>query len=560
MMLTRIVFAILALCILGPVSSAVAQATEGCNACHDQEQKLKTSAHAALGCASCHPKHEQYPHPAGLKKPGCAQCHVEVAGEQARSAHGEALKKGNEAAPTCAVCHGDAHELKSTTSAEFHKSVPETCGMCHAEISQQFQASVHGAAVAKGIRDAPVCTSCHGEHSILPPTSKSSPVHRSHIPETCGQCHGNVRLSKRFGLPADRIVSFEESFHGLAAKAGSLSVANCASCHGVHNILPSSDPKSMVHSKNLPATCGRCHPGAGQRFALGPIHQVEGRGEPKAVEWARIFYLIVIPLTVGFMLLHNLGDWVRKLSQRRFRRAAAAPAAPRAEGLPPAMRVYWFERVQHGLLAVSFIVLCWTGFALKYPDQWWARPLVIWESSFPVRGTIHRIASVVMIAAALMHAVSLIANRRLREHWKELWPRRADVAEAIGNFAYNIGVLQRRPVISEHSYVEKIEYWAVVWGTVIMALTGILLWANNLALKWLPKSIIDLATTVHFYEAVLAGLSILVWHFYSVIFDPDVYPMDTAWWTGVSVKRRQGERHIASPEAVSKVEQHDSVT
>ncbi len=402
--------------------------------------------------------------------------------------------------------------------------------MCHSEIAQQFQASVHGAALAKGIREAPVCTTCHGEHSIQPPSQPESLVAPRRIPETCGQCHGDVRLARRFGLPPDRVVSFEQSFHGLAVRAGSQTVANCASCHRAHDIYPSSDPKSSVHPANLPATCGQCHPGAGRRFSLGPIHQIAGRGEARAVYWARVFYQVLIPLTIGLMLLHNLGDWVRKAA-RRFRNMTVQSGMPEVRMLP-------LERLQHALLAISFIVLVWTGFALKYPEQWWARPLVRWESVFPVRGTVHRIAAVVLMATALLHAITLVASRRLRERWRTLLPQRRDVAEGFAALAYNLGLTNRRPLLSEHSYIEKAEYWAVVWGTVVMAITGVLLWANNLVLAYLPKAVLDFAATVHFYEAVLAALAILVWHFYFVIFDPDVYPMDTAWLTGYSTRPR----------------------
>ena len=72
----------------------------------------------------------------------------------------------------------------------------------------------------------------------------------------------------------------------------------------------------------------------------------------------------------------------------------------------------------------------------------------------------------------------------------------------------------------------------------------LLLWANNLVLRFLPKSWLDVATSVHFYEAVLATLAIVVWHFYSVIFDPDVYPLNTAFLTGYSVK--QAPKHAGS--------------
>jgi hypothetical protein len=78
-----------------------------------------------------------------------------------------------------------------------------------------------------------------------------------------------------------------------------------------------------------------------------------------------------------------------------------------------------------------------------------------------------------------------------------------------------------------------------------------MLWANNIALRFLPKSWLDVATTVHFYEAVLATLAIVVWHFYSVIFDPEVYPLDTAFLTGTSVRVHE---HAEEPAEVERTE------
>jgi cytochrome b subunit of formate dehydrogenase len=507
-----------------------------CSACHEeQSKKLAAGAHVPVGCANCHPKHESYPHPEGTPKTQCASCHSTEAGDFARGIHGQERLRGNTVAPDCAVCHGDVHETSRTHTAEFRKAVPDTCGMCHSEIADQFRASVHGTAVARGDLQAAVCTDCHGEHSILPHGDRSSTVSTGRIRETCGRCHGDMRLSRRFGLPADRLTTFDASFHGLAAKAGSQSVASCASCHGYHDILPSTDAKSRVAPANLARTCGQCHEGAGSRFALGTIHAAEGRDEVAAVRVVRNFYLFLIPALIGIMLLHHGGDWIRKLAALRLSRRPrpAAPAQPSGE-----IRMFPFERLQHALLAVSFGVLVWTGFALKYPEQWWAWPLVAWESRWPVRGIVHRTAGVVLIAVAIVHLLSLILNRGLRRHWISLLPGRRDVVEGARSFSYNLGMGARRPPVSSHSYIEKLEYWAVVWGTLVMALTGVMLWANTLMLRWLPKSWLDVATSVHFYEAVLASLAILVWHFYSVIFDPEVYPMDTAWLTGVSVRRR----------------------
>jgi cytochrome b subunit of formate dehydrogenase len=519
----------------GLAPPARAADNSACSACHEQGAKLAKSAHASLACASCHLKHEAYPHPANVPKPACSQCHQSQERDYERGAHGQAVKNGNAGAPDCALCHGGAHELLSPKSAEFRQKVPETCGMCHSEVVDQFRASVHGQALAKGITQAPLCTDCHGEHSILPHTNAASPVNAGNIRQTCANCHGNVRLSRRFGLPADRVVSFDASFHGLAAKGGSETVANCASCHGVHNILPSSDPRSTINRKNLAATCGKCHEGAGQRFAIGQVHLAAGRREPPAIRWARQFYLLVIPLTIGLMLLHNAGDWVRKVLRLRIN--AAAPRRPARYDVPirPNVRMLPFERVQHALLAISFMTLVWTGFALKYPEQWWARPLLLGQGN--LRGLVHRIAAVVFVAVTLTHAISLLASRRLRNHWKELLPKTQDAREALANFVYNVGLRRVPPGRAAHSYIEKAEYWAVVWGAAVMILTGLMLWGNDFMLALFPKLWLDVATSVHFYEAVLATLAIVVWHFYTVIFDPDVYPMDTAWLTGVSVKK-----------------------
>jgi hypothetical protein len=71
-----------------------------------------------------------------------------------------------------------------------------------------------------------------------------------------------------------------------------------------------------------------------------------------------------------------------------------------------------------------------------------------------------------------------------------------------------------------------------------MAVTGIGLWGNQFMLQYWPKAVLDAFSAIHFYEAVLATLSILVWHFYFVLFDPEVYPMDPAWLTGYSVRSR----------------------
>ena len=511
------------------------KANEFCAGCHeDKGKKIAGTAHGSLACSQCHQKHEDYPHPANVAKPACASCHAQAGSDYAKGAHGQAVAKGNSGAPECGTCHNSAHEVLNPQSIDFRKAIPDTCGMCHSDISDQYKTSVHGGAIGRGELNAAVCTDCHGEHLILGKKNEASPVNSANQRETCGQCHGNVELARRFGLPADRLTTFDASFHGLAAKGGSQTVAGCASCHGIHNILPSTDRKSTVNVKNLPATCGKCHPGAGTRFALGPIHVSEAK-ESHAATWVRGFYIFVIPFTIGFMLLHNAGDWIRKAV--RFHRGGPASRAVTPSG---EVRMYPYERLSHALLASSFIVLAWTGLALKFPDHWWAAPLLLGEPNMHVRRNVHRIAAVIMMAVSFMHLFSLIFNRRLREHWLEMLPRYQDVVDGVNGMLHNLGIKNEKPSLPHHGYIEKAEYWAVVWGTIVMVATGVLLWANNWSLQFLPKWVLDVCTSVHWYEAILASLAIVVWHFYSVIFDPDVYPLDTAWLTGVSPRRRAG--------------------
>ncbi len=518
-----------ALALWFPLCAAAADpptpAPQDCASCHTAAKK-PAGIHAGIACTDCHAGRERVPHPDTGKTLGCAQCHSRQSSEHAVGVHGQALRRGNPAAPTCDTCHGNAHETRLAESAAFRAAIPDTCGMCHSDIAAQFRTSVHAAALRRGFLQAPVCTDCHGEHSIQRAKAPSSFVHPSHIRETCAPCHANVRLSRKFGFPSDRLLSYDTSFHGLAAKAGAQSVANCASCHGVHNILPSSDPKSTINAKNLPATCGNCHHGAGARFALGPVHLWPGRTEPASVRWVRQAYIVLIPLCVGLMFLHNAGDWVRKLVRLRSASPAPAQSAPGHIGV----RMYRFERIQHACLVLSFFVLAWTGFLLKYPGASWTQPFAL--NGDTLRGTIHRAAAVVFIATALAHALSLLLNPTLRTHWKEMWPQFDDARQGLQAFLYNLGLTSARPSLSRYSYVEKIEYWAMVWGFVIMTASGVLLWANNAVLHWWPKEVLDVATALHFYEAVLACLAVAVWHLYMVIFDPDIYPMNPAWLTG----------------------------
>ncbi len=438
---------------------------------------------------------------------------------------------------TCADCHG-AHDIARPTDAHARLARPNvgaTCGQCHAAEFAAYRDSVHGVALARGVRDAPVCTDCHGEHAILSHTDPASPVFAANIPgETCGRCHESIRLGEKYGLPQGQVAAFRDSYHGLALRSGQLTAANCASCHGVHDIQPSRDPRSHVHPANLATTCGKCHPGAGVNFALGPVHVLPSTVSATMVSWVRFVYLWLIGLAVGGMAVHNALDLVRKA--RRPRQDLPAPPDDEPERMSRVLR--W----QHGLVMGSFTALVYTGFALKYSDAWWAAPLLRWETQLGLRGSLHRIAAVVLLGALAWHLVHLAASRPLRACLSELrWSRR-DLTDLFAAIAHPLRPREGTSHRRRFGYVEKLEYWAFLWGSVVMAATGFVLWFENASLRFVPKWVTDVATAIHFYEAILATAAILVWHLYWVIFDPDVYPMDASWWHGRAPAARVLER------------------
>jgi cytochrome b subunit of formate dehydrogenase len=452
------------------------------------------------------------------------------------SVHAQMCEEGQHAA-TCSSCH-DSHAIYAAgdpRSKVFHANVPETCSECHYEITQIYLNSAHGRAAEHGVREAPVCTDCHGEHRILSHVAKESPVFASNIPKmTCGRCHGDLRLADKFDIEDSAVASYDDSYHGLASRAGRATVAHCASCHGVHDILPSSNPESHVHKDNLAQTCGECHPGAGQRYAIGTVHVIPTEREQAVVFWVRWIYLWMIYATIGGMLLHNGLDLYRK---------ARNPLPPPAASPRPArIRMTRGFRIAHLAMIVSFVLLVWTGFALKYPESWWAAPLLRWEGIFGFRGWLHRGAALLMLAALLFHVVHLMVDRRARACIAKMRPTWHDVTEFRERMQWYLG-RRKEPVKSPKlGYPEKMEYIALMWGIVVMTVTGFALWFDNTMLRMFPKWFGDVATVIHFYEAILASLAILVWHFYFVIFDPVVYPMDTAWLHGRECPGRTAER------------------
>ena len=196
---------------------------------------LAASVHKTNTCASCHADiTTEHPDENVAAKPAnCMGCHPSQMESYTASVHGLAFKNGRADSATCSDCH-DGHTVLPPTSPDspLHFSkLAQTCGACHGQAAADLAVSVHGKAVATGHRDAPTCTDCHSEHKIEALKSMS-PLQIS--ADVCSKCHSSERLNTKYKLPPDRVKTFFESYHGLAAQYGSTRAANCASCHGYH--------------------------------------------------------------------------------------------------------------------------------------------------------------------------------------------------------------------------------------------------------------------------------------------------------------------------------------
>jgi hypothetical protein len=233
--------------------------------------------------------------------------------EYEQSVHGKALYRDGliEVAAVCTDCHG-VHDIQAAGSPNLRPRRPSTCGRCHIGIFNTYKESIHGIAAIRGQNpDAPVCADCHGEHSIGVPAEEQ-------IASICSDCHAEEGIMAKYEIPVDRTQTYDQTFHGIASSYGSKTVANCASCHGYHDIRPPTDPRSSVYPANLVDTCGKpdCHPGISAKVASAKIHVDIKKKESGGIYYVRkaLIWIFIGLLTITFIWV--IPDIVRRLRKR----------------------------------------------------------------------------------------------------------------------------------------------------------------------------------------------------------------------------------------------------
>ncbi|MBI1799549.1 MAG: hypothetical protein HYR73_07645, partial [Candidatus Eisenbacteria bacterium] len=358
-----------------------------CSICHnDQVMQYRESTHGQLSakgspdapeCRDCHGSHgvlskNELNSPTFSRNvPAlCAKCHrtgqkaaVRYNGKQhnivenySESIHGKGLlEAGLTVTANCAQCHTAHMELPASDprSSVNRANVPKTCAKCHRGIYEQFVTSVHSPEAFKTTKQQPVCADCHSAHSIQR-TDLSN--FRLHIMDQCGRCHEKITEA------------YFETYHGKVSKLGYLKTAKCYDCHGAHNVLPVTDPRSKLSRNNIVKTCAQCHTGAHRQFAGYLTHATHH--DP--VRYPMLFYTFwgMTSLLIGTLVISGAHTalWLpRSLAYR-----GALKKAHALEGEVYVRRFRTFERNLHLTVVTSFLGLAMTGMILKFSYAPWA--------------------------------------------------------------------------------------------------------------------------------------------------------------------------------------------
>ncbi len=283
-----------------------------------------------ISCTQCHTNITSYPHPGFYAADRrdvtmqlyalCKTCHEKEWVNSFDSEHGHQLTSGNRNAPVCTDCH-TAHDV--TLPDQPRSRIPQTCAQCHSKIFEQYASSVHGAAVVNsGNPDVPTCIDCHGVHNITNPTTERF---RLNSPQICAKCHTDKSKMDKYHISTNVLNTYVADFHGttveLFAKQSPDAPTNkpvCYDCHGIHDIKKVDDPNAAVFKDNLVKTCQQCHPDATATSFAGAwmSHYIPSPDKYPLVYYINLFYWVLIPLTIGGMLLYIALDVYRRLRQR----------------------------------------------------------------------------------------------------------------------------------------------------------------------------------------------------------------------------------------------------
>lgn len=186
------------------------------------------------------------------------------------------------------------------------------------------------------------------------------------------------------------------------------------------------------------------------------------------------------------------------------------------------------QRVEHWIFISAFIILGITGLVQRYSDFQISSWVVGTVGGIENLRLIHHLAAIITMLIVIYHIGALGYRIYVQRARLTMLPVLNDVVNVYHSALYYVGIRKDPPQQGRYTFEEKVEYWAVVWGTFIMAVTGFMMWNPVATARILPGQFIPAAKAAHGLEAVLAVLSILIWHMYQVF----VRHFNKAMYTG----------------------------
>ncbi len=211
------------------------------------------------------------------------------------------------------------------------------------------------------------------------------------------------------------------------------------------------------------------------------------------------------------------------------------------------------QRIQHIGMFISFFVLTITGLPIKFEQSRLSQGVVSLFGGFDNLFYVHLLGGVLMIFASVYHLIYLVVVPLggKQKSWA-IVPTFKDFKDLIQNLGYFFGFKKEPARFDRYSYKEKFDYWAVFWGMVIMAGSGLMMWYPQFFTLFLPRWVIDSSRYAHTDEAILAISAIFIWHFYNVHFNNRYFPMSKAWYVGNLTREEMEEDHPIELERIER--------
>lgn len=215
--------------------------------------------------------------------------------------------------------------------------------------------------------------------------------------------------------------------------------------------------------------------------------------------------------------------------------------------------------VEHFLIMALFIILALTGFPQKFFEAGWAQWLILHLGGIDRVRWLHRLSGILFAVVAVQHlgvVLYLAARRRID---LSMIPDKQDFRDAITTLRYYLGQSEEQAQFDRFDYRQKFEYWGLVFGGLIMVVTGFILYFPTFFARYVIGEVIPAAQVAHSSEGLLAFLVVIVWHIYNAHLSPDVFPFDASVFTGrISEERMQKEHPLEYARLAAREEREDS--